>query len=406
MKKICALILMMILVSSCTQGGEISTPPNSEAKSSSIDMGTSIIEDRDNGIKQFVTSFSSNYILTQTGDVYSWGRDSFGELGLGLDTKSYISTPQKVDTLSNIEKLVTAPSGFTVAALAKDNSLYLWGQNLYNLTGDNSGVSISLPTKVAINRQIKDISLASTTLSILTTSGEVYSYGWNYENGPIIAELADRSMYAFESLHKEDIPTDNPIKEIALGTFLSAYLDDKGNVYCKGYVYNSQLTFGEEEIIKVEFPEEIKHIYANEQNIVALSKTGNLYGMGVDGLGIIGYEDYKEYPNPVLIDKIEDKIKRVSMSTSSIIVETDKYEYYQWGYNVSNGISNENTELVQLPKKLDISNVKNFFSGTFNSTYISTDNKLYAWGNNYNNVFIDESIPSQENKIEVNFIKN
>ena len=366
------------------------------------ESGADDIQEAQLNIADVKTSFSANYILFENGDLYSWGRNEQGELGLDVDLNTYVKKPEKIILPKKVKKVETAAGGFTAAALTDDNEIFLWGQNLYNLTGKNSGIVIKKPVKVDVNVSVKDIFLSVTTLSILSEDGKIYSYGWNYENGPIVSEPSDFSQYAFEQLHEEQFPDDCVIKDVALGSFLACFLDEQGNVYSKGYIFNSHMDVGDKKIIKIDFPEKISNIYANDQNILALGESGSLYGMGIDGVGIIGYEDYKEYPKPIKIEKTDKPISEVYMVSSNIIVKTQDNKYYQWGYNVSNCITDEDIELVQKPIEIEISYPKSIYAGVFNSCYVDKENNLYAWGNNYNNLLLNEEIPSIDKPTKIN----
>lgn len=67
--------------------------------------------------------------LTESGEVYSWGYNGYGQLGNG--TKDNFSIPQKIEGLSNIVK-VDAYKYITIA-LNADGKVYVCGQG-YNAT--------------------------------------------------------------------------------------------------------------------------------------------------------------------------------------------------------------------------------------------------------------------------------
>lgn len=65
--------------------------------------------------------------LTGNGDVYSWGRGQFGQLGLGEKQVGPLDTPTKIPDLPKIQKIFTGPN--QVFAVEFTN-----GANAFSLT--------------------------------------------------------------------------------------------------------------------------------------------------------------------------------------------------------------------------------------------------------------------------------
>ncbi len=86
--------------------------------------------------------------LDNTGKVWSWGRNRYGELGNGMHKNS--SVPTVVVTLSDVVKIGAAR--YHSLALKNDGSLWTWGQNTFGQLGDKSGDFITVPSLVVFPR--------------------------------------------------------------------------------------------------------------------------------------------------------------------------------------------------------------------------------------------------------------
>ncbi len=77
--------------------------------------------------KMSVSSGNFFNCLLLDNDVYSWGLNNFGQLGLGEDYDRIIVSPQKIPNLFKIEQI---SCGFNHAvAMTKSGEIYSWGYN-------------------------------------------------------------------------------------------------------------------------------------------------------------------------------------------------------------------------------------------------------------------------------------
>lgn len=68
--------------------------------------------------------FSFVYNKRDKGELYMWGSNGSGQLGIGNQKEQ--NTPQKVD-LANVKKV--SMDGMTTSALTTDGKMYIWGAN-------------------------------------------------------------------------------------------------------------------------------------------------------------------------------------------------------------------------------------------------------------------------------------
>ena len=96
---------------------------------------------------QVAAGYASSYALTSTGEVYAWGDNSQGQLGLG-GTPSSVSIPTRVPGLEDVHVISLSCSANTVMVVTRDGSAYSWGVNTNGQAADGSSTSKNVPTLV------------------------------------------------------------------------------------------------------------------------------------------------------------------------------------------------------------------------------------------------------------------
>lgn len=115
----------------------------------------------------------SCYGIRRNGELFSWGRNAFGALGIGVTTLR--SSPVSVGTAGGIGySSVFAMSG-SAAAIDNNKGLWTWGGNGSGQLGDGSVVSRSTPAKVGSESWVMfsghDYSMA------IHANGALYTWG-------------------------------------------------------------------------------------------------------------------------------------------------------------------------------------------------------------------------------------
>lgn len=121
--------------------------------------------------------------LSEDGQVFSWGKNSQGQLGLGKDVPSQAS-PQRVRSLEGIPLAQVAAGGAHSFALSLTGTSFGWGNNNAGqlaLSGKNVPVESHKPRSVG-KLKILDviyISCGYEHTAVLTQNGKVFTFGDN-----------------------------------------------------------------------------------------------------------------------------------------------------------------------------------------------------------------------------------
>ncbi len=77
-------------------------------------------------------------VSTISGEVYSWGRNTWGQIGIGSDERE-VSITQQLKDCFNGEKVKEISCGFEHSlALTESGRVFRWGWNAYKQSGVSS----------------------------------------------------------------------------------------------------------------------------------------------------------------------------------------------------------------------------------------------------------------------------
>ena len=136
-------------------------------------------------ITKIVRTDTAVLALGSDGRVYSWGDNTYGQLGNGNNTSSAV--PVAVDTsgvLSGKMVLQLVTAGETVYALTSDGSVYAWGDNTFGQLGNNTTTNSNIPVAVDTSgpmsgKAIRQIAATDGTAYAVASDGTVYAWGLN-----------------------------------------------------------------------------------------------------------------------------------------------------------------------------------------------------------------------------------
>ncbi|MDT7506838.1 InlB B-repeat-containing protein [Bifidobacterium sp. H6bp22N] len=248
---------------------------------------------------QVSAGFTHSFAFGSDGNLYSWGDNSDGQLGRDTGSAKYDTTPGKVPLPAGVASFTQVSGGtFYSLAMGSDGNLYSWGTNTFGELGRDTGSarSDSTPRKVSIRTgvaKLTTISAKGWCSLAMDSDGNLYSWGYN-----LYGELG----------RKTDNPTINvvPVKVtmpagitrfiwFAEGTEHTLAMGSDGNLYSWGWDYYGQLgrennNTSDSTPRKVMMPAGVSYIQASagEAFSVAMGSDGNLYSWGDNESGQLG----------------------------------------------------------------------------------------------------------------------
>lgn len=183
------------------------------------------------------------------GDVYCWGANDLGQLGVGQTAAllGKTSTPTKIVNSNHNFKEVVAGFKFS-CAITFDGIVYCWGSNNYGQIGNGAaaaGSSVNSPYSTWSDMQNPAIgvSLGQYHACLTTTLQEAWCWG-DTGNGKLsIGSTGSIAKTPVQAL----VSANNPfigITQVSAGNSNTCFLNNKNEVYCAGPNTNGQLGDG------------------------------------------------------------------------------------------------------------------------------------------------------------------
>ncbi|KQJ88287.1 ultraviolet-B receptor UVR8 [Brachypodium distachyon] len=284
--------------------------------------------------------------LTQSGRVFATGLNDFGQLGIGSST-THIVDPIEVTGFG--EKVVQISAGnHHSCAVTADGELFVWGKNSSGQLGLGKGVGkvVSTPRKVdyLADVRVRMVALGSEHSIAVTEGGEALS--WGAAGAGRLGHGHKSSILGFGMVSSEYTPRliknldGVKIKRIAAGMLHSACIDEKGTLFIFGQ--KTEKVFGRSNdaprptvVEEIQFSEEVA---CGGYHTCALTDGGDLYSWGSNengclGLGVTGMVRSPEVLRSTLFKLPVSKVSCGWKHTAVISGE----DIYTWGWGGANG---------------------------------------------------------------------
>ncbi|KAI8526045.1 hypothetical protein RHMOL_Rhmol13G0278100 [Rhododendron molle] len=117
-------------------------------------------------------------LVTKRGEIFSWGEESRGRLGHGVD--SDVLHPKLIDALGSTNIELVACGEYHTCAVTFSGDLYTWGDGQLGLLGHGNAVSHWAPKRV--NGPLEGIHVSSLSCgpwhtAVVTSSGQLFTFG-------------------------------------------------------------------------------------------------------------------------------------------------------------------------------------------------------------------------------------
>ncbi|KAL6976597.1 hypothetical protein U1Q18_025385, partial [Sarracenia purpurea var. burkii] len=117
-------------------------------------------------------------LVTKQGEIFSWGEESGGRLGHGVD--SDVLHPKLIDSLSHTNIELVACGEYHTCAVTFSGDLYTWGCGHFGLLGHGNEVSHWVPKRVNWPLEgihVSFISCGPWHTAVVTSSGQLFTFG-------------------------------------------------------------------------------------------------------------------------------------------------------------------------------------------------------------------------------------
>ena len=247
--------------------------------------------------------------LKANGEVWTWGYNGYGQLGIGnTETKN---RPTKTNIYNSKDETqstyaIDVAAGYShTLVLKSDGTVWAAGYNEYGQLGDSSTTNTSEFVQVTgIPEKVIAITAGGHSSYALTESGKVYGWGYNYEGQLGRGSTSQNNPNATP----QKMQKVSNIIQMSAGDNHIVMLDADGTVWSTGHNYYGQL--GTNNKANYSIPQQmrtgtttvlnnIKKVSAGSLHTLALAENGTVYSLGYNYYGQLGTRNTTNYMLPV-----------------------------------------------------------------------------------------------------------
>ena len=278
-------------------------------------------------IKQIAIGEFHSAALDTDGNVWTWGRNNYYQLG--TQGGEYSVSPVKVTGIPKVTRIASGNN--SIMAITENNKLVVWGQNAYGELGTGTYLNRILPTEVNGMHDVLDIQGGKNHYLILKTTGELYTIGSNLY-GQLGIDLGERTRTsAFEKVDmnpKFGFISAEQSSNVAITVDGAPYIWGQNNL---GNLGGSKT--------KVTQPTQIQGLTGiveadvGKTNTILRDYNNNIYIVGQNKYGQIGNGTINNVSSYAVSSDIDDVLRIATGNTYTVVMKRDG-TVWAWGdYN-------------------------------------------------------------------------
>jgi alpha-tubulin suppressor-like RCC1 family protein len=187
------------------------------------------------GVKSVDAGYQHTLALMNDSIVYAWGSNVYGQLGNGTNLAD--SIPFMIPGLNQIIAVSGGTAGYHSIALKSDGTVWTWGRNSEGQLGDGTNNNSNVPLQVSNISNVIAISGGEYHTLVIKDDGTVWAWGKN-TNGQLGNGTTVDSNVPVQVTGLADVV------DVAAGRYYSIALKSDNTVWCWGENLYGQLGNG------------------------------------------------------------------------------------------------------------------------------------------------------------------
>ncbi|KAL2904511.1 PH RCC1 and FYVE domains-containing protein 1 [Bienertia sinuspersici] len=321
-------------------------------------------------------------LVTRHGEIFSWGEESGGRLGHGVEVD--VSNPKLIDGLSGMNINVVACGEYHTCAITTSGDLFTWGggTNSSVMLGHGSEAGHWIPKRVCgplDGMHVSYVSCGPWHTAVVLSTGQLFTFG-----DGTFGVLGHGDRLGYPAPREVEALRGQRTLRVACGAWHTAAIVDMlesevsfdrsfsatGKLYTWGEGDKGQLGHGDKEAkllpecVEALMNLSVCRVSCGHDFTVALTTTGRVYTMGSTAYGQLGCPE-ADGRIPVCVEgKIANNyVENIACGSHHVAVSTCNAELFTWGKGTNgqlghgdNGHRSEPT-LVEFMKNKQVKNV-------------------------------------------------
>ncbi|XP_020879392.1 uncharacterized protein LOC9310014 [Arabidopsis lyrata subsp. lyrata] len=290
-------------------------------------------------------------LVTKQGESFSWGEESEGRLGHGVD--SNVQHPKLIDALSTTNIELVACGEYHSCAVTLSGDLYTWGKGDFGILGHGNEVSHWVPKRVNFLMEgihVSSIACGPYHTAVVTSAGQLFTFGDGtfgvLGHGDRKSVFIPREVDSLKGLRTVraacGVWHTAAVVEVMVGSSSSSNCSS-GKLFTWGDGDKSRLGHGDKEpklvptCVAALVEPNFCQVACGHSLTVALTTSGHVYTMGSPVYGQLG----NPHADGKVPTRVEGKlhksfVEEIACGAYHVAVLTSRTEVYTWGKG-SNG---------------------------------------------------------------------
>ncbi|CAJ2673854.1 unnamed protein product [Trifolium pratense] len=316
-------------------------------------------------VHQIEPGVSHIALVTRQGEVFTWGEDSGGRLGHGIDKD--FGKPRLVESIAVTNMCFVACGEYHTCAVAASGDLYTWGDGTHNagILGHGTDVSHCIPKRVTgflEGLQVVCIACGSWHTALITSNGKLFTFG----DGMLgVLGHGDRESVSYPK--EVELSSGHKAIKVACGVWHTAAIievnDESGSnasaskrLFTWGDGDQYRLGHGNKETylqptcVATLAEYNFQQVACGQSFTVALTASGHVFTVGSTAYGQLGNPN-SDGKVPILVrDKLQgETVEEISCGTHHVAALTSRSELYTWGRGANGRLGHGDTEDQKTP---------------------------------------------------------
>jgi len=321
----------------------------------------------------------STLAIQSPGTLWAWGTNTFGQLGLGDTTARSFAT--QVGNVSNWTS-IAAGLVYGSAGIQSPGTLWTWGVNSWGQLGLGDVTNRSTPVQVGTNTNWTSVSASSQYFMLgLQANGTLWAWGQNN-----LGQLAQSNSTNYSS--PVQIGALNSWAQVYAGAGSGYAIQSNGTLWSWGYNIAGELGLGDTtnrySPVQIGALSTWTKVGTGNSYTLAIQTPGTLWAWGQNANGQLGLSDVTNRSSPVQVGALSTWTN-VSAGNNFTLAIQNNGTLWACGYNTQGQLGlNTSTSYSSLVQVGTLSTWSSLFNGlAWTSAFaIQSPGTLWAWGNN------------------------